>query len=442
MEIPDTAHNSTVPIQRGTSGGQVLALNRYDETWHRLREWTKGQTPSERLAAQLLIHEGFANLDPSHPLGGRDGGRDAIATKEGKRFAMAVYFPRGQQAFNAIRTKFEGDLGGAKRNSADGIAFVTNQEFALSEREDIKMLAASTVVDLFHLERIATILDSPDMAKVREQFLDIEVDSSPAIHLGGQGGAALGSGGGGGGAIGPKATGGSGGTGGDINLHGTSGEGPGAGGGGAGAVGEGAIGGEGGGGGEYVSGTLGPDEIGLGSGFHHFEIQVGKGGVGGPGEDSILNLCDENGHVLQSIVAKGGRAGAPPRVPPPSRSPTDKDIRLKDGLWTVIDGGWDWLQIGTNPFRVPLPLLVEIETGTIEPGTILDLKLVGRSPDSFLVYEQRQAVTVQDSLVRRSRFVVTLEFSGARSGLWRVQVLAGRQMIGEFPIEIRTPAHE
>jgi hypothetical protein len=33
--------------------------NRCDETWHRLRERTKGQTPSERLAAQILANEGF-----------------------------------------------------------------------------------------------------------------------------------------------------------------------------------------------------------------------------------------------------------------------------------------------------------------------------------------------------------------------------------------------
>jgi hypothetical protein len=49
---------------------------RYDETWHRLREWTKGPSVSERLAAQILLHEGFVDLDPSHPLGGRDGGKD------------------------------------------------------------------------------------------------------------------------------------------------------------------------------------------------------------------------------------------------------------------------------------------------------------------------------------------------------------------------------
>ena len=86
-----------------------MARNRHDETWHRLHERTKGQTRSERLAAQILFHERFVDFDPSHPLGGKDGGKDAIATKEGMRFAMAVYFPRGQQTLNAIRVKFEGD---------------------------------------------------------------------------------------------------------------------------------------------------------------------------------------------------------------------------------------------------------------------------------------------------------------------------------------------
>jgi len=74
-----------------------LVRNRYDETWHRLREWTKGQTPSERPAAQILMRDGFSDLDPSHPLGGRDGGKDALATKGGVPFAMAVNAARGTQ---------------------------------------------------------------------------------------------------------------------------------------------------------------------------------------------------------------------------------------------------------------------------------------------------------------------------------------------------------
>jgi hypothetical protein len=36
--------------------------NRPDETWHRLFNWTSGQAPSERLAEQILLSEGYTNL--------------------------------------------------------------------------------------------------------------------------------------------------------------------------------------------------------------------------------------------------------------------------------------------------------------------------------------------------------------------------------------------
>ena len=72
-------------------------------------------------------------------------------------------------------------------------------------------------------------------------------------------------------------------------------------------------------------------------------------------------------------------------------------IRLRDGLLTIVEGGWDCWKADFNPFSVPLPLLVEIETGTIEPGTILDLKFVVRSPDGFQTYDKRQAIMALDS---------------------------------------------
>lgn len=429
-----------------------MTRNRYDETWHRLIDWTKGQAPSERLAAQILIHENFSGLDPSHPLGGPDGGRDALATRDGVRFAMAVYFPRGAQRFRDILSKFEADLAGARR-AAEGMAFVTNQELSLSEREKLKMAAGATAVDLFHLERITTILDTPPMARVREQFLDIEADGAQPHQLGGLGGSAPGAGGGGGGAFGDNASGGHGGPGGDmIFLDGSPGQAPGAGGGGAGAVGDGAVGGEGGGGGERVEGTFSAEDL---AGVHHFQVHVGEGGKGGPGEDSIVNLCAEDGTVLRQIKAAGGKAGAPPYCPPPRRVPTQADldaglkvtaimaaefIRGRHGLWTIIDGGWDWVQVATVPFRQALPLFVEIETGTISPsGTNLELNLVVLRPDGFLLSQQNQIITVEDGLIRRARFVVGLELVGSQGGVWHVQVRAGPNLIADFPIEIRLP---
>lgn len=148
--------------------------SRWDETWHRLRDWTNGQGPSERLAAQVLLSEDFKGLDPSHPLGGPDGGKDAVAHKDNQRWLMAVYFPRGQQSFQTIRDKLLGDLAGVASNNADAMALVTNQELTLSQRQDLKTSAGPVPVELYHLERITTILDKPAMAGVRKQFLAVD----------------------------------------------------------------------------------------------------------------------------------------------------------------------------------------------------------------------------------------------------------------------------
>lgn len=154
---------------------------RCDETWHRLLAWTNGPAPSERLSAQVLLHEGFHGLDPSHPLGGKDGGKDAVCYKEGLKWIMACYFPRGEQSFTTIRTKFLDDFKGVAKNEAEAFAFVTNQDLRLGEREKLTEAASSKRVDIFHLERIATILDKPQMWQVRRQFLKIEPDTNSSV---------------------------------------------------------------------------------------------------------------------------------------------------------------------------------------------------------------------------------------------------------------------
>jgi hypothetical protein len=161
--------------------------DRWDETWHRLRDWTNGSAPSERLAAQVLFDAGFDGIDPSHPLGGRDGGKDALCIKQGKKWVLAAYFPRGQKDFAEIQAKLEYDLRGALKSGAFGIAFVTNQEIRLAEREGLSKLARAREVELelFHLERITAILDKPSMVNVRHQFLQIESlanNSVSALH--------------------------------------------------------------------------------------------------------------------------------------------------------------------------------------------------------------------------------------------------------------------
>lgn len=125
------------------------------------------------MAAQIVLEGGFENVDPIHPLGGKDGGKDALMERDGDRWIMAVYFPRAQQSYKKIEDKFVADFGGVAKNDAKGMAFVTNQELKESERRDLAA-AVGGPTEIFHLERVVTILDRPQMAGLRSQYLDID----------------------------------------------------------------------------------------------------------------------------------------------------------------------------------------------------------------------------------------------------------------------------
>lgn len=144
------------------------------ETWDRLSNWDRGQADSERLAFQILKADGYNDLDPSHPLGGKDGGKDIICKKDGMLIIGAVYFPRGKKSFNEIKRKFLSDLNGVYNNKADGIAFITNQELNLNERKKLSDLNRDIIIEIYHLERITNILNNPVNYGVRYEFLDIE----------------------------------------------------------------------------------------------------------------------------------------------------------------------------------------------------------------------------------------------------------------------------
>lgn len=153
------------------------------ETWHRLLQWTKQQTPAERLAGHILRLDGFNSLDPSHPLGGRDGLKDLIAVKDGQKWIAAAYFPRGQQPFNSIKSKFIHDSSGITVNEAYGFAFITNQELRISERTELTNSLGNVPVEIYHLERIAQILDSPPAYGVRLEFLDIPMSKEDQVSF-------------------------------------------------------------------------------------------------------------------------------------------------------------------------------------------------------------------------------------------------------------------
>lgn len=153
------------------------------ETFNRLLNWDRGQAPSERLAAIILSKEGFKGVDPSHPLGGKDGLKDMVLSFNGKRWIGAVYFPRGQQSFSDIKSKFTHDLSGIDTNNAEGFAFVTNQELRLSERKILTEISPKVDIQIYHLERIASLLNTPSCYGIRMEFLDIEMSKEEQLSF-------------------------------------------------------------------------------------------------------------------------------------------------------------------------------------------------------------------------------------------------------------------
>jgi fido (protein-threonine AMPylation protein) len=138
-----------------------------------LRDWRYGQTQAERLVAALLHLEGFDAVDPQHPLGGPDGLKDVLCRKDGFSWVAAAYFPTTPATLAAIKSKFTGDFAGVVANNAQAFAFFVNQPLTVGEREQIRALAGQTRTELYHLERIRSLLDAPKGCGIRLEYLRI-----------------------------------------------------------------------------------------------------------------------------------------------------------------------------------------------------------------------------------------------------------------------------
>ena len=89
--------------------------------------------------------------------------------------------PKRKANFSDIKSKFEHDLEGVKQNKAKGIVFVTNQELRLSERKEVTEIDDDIDVQIYHLERLATLLNSPANYGIRMEFLEIEMSKEEQL---------------------------------------------------------------------------------------------------------------------------------------------------------------------------------------------------------------------------------------------------------------------
>lgn len=160
-----------MPIRRKAGG----------ETTARLLDWSKGQTAAERLAGHVLRGEGFESIDPIHPLGGPDGLKDFVCRRQTEKWIAAAYFPHGQKTFPSVARKVKHDAAGVAANGAVGLAFVTNQRLTEGERKALQKALGEVRLEVFHLERTASILDTPAFCGIRLEFLDIELSKDEQV---------------------------------------------------------------------------------------------------------------------------------------------------------------------------------------------------------------------------------------------------------------------
>jgi hypothetical protein len=145
-----------------------------------LHEWELGSTHAEFLCADLLEIAGFSLLDPQAPLGGPDGGKDMIARRDGLTWVVGVFFPVTRQTFSKIRKKFETDLRAVQRYEADGFFFCVNQPLTPTQRSKLCQLS-DHATDIFHLERLRQLADSPLGYLARMRYLSAPASTEAMI---------------------------------------------------------------------------------------------------------------------------------------------------------------------------------------------------------------------------------------------------------------------
>jgi len=159
-----------------------------DEARLRLINWTYGQLKAETLGAQILRLEGYLDIDPVHPTGGPDGGKDIIARHpDGRRVVGGCYFPNraDEKSWEKIEGKFDGDLDGAVKNSAKIFAFLTNVQISDDQGKTLrtKATAKGCAVEIFDLDRVAPILNSPKGFGLRYQILSIKMSDEEQVSF-------------------------------------------------------------------------------------------------------------------------------------------------------------------------------------------------------------------------------------------------------------------
>ena len=147
------------------------------------------QLARERLCQAIFsIDKRFSNIQPRHPRGGPDGGRDLEGMYEDKYIAFgAVGFVNSAsdstEDKRTIKSKFQSDFDRAleENNELKAFVFFTNVNLTISEKSELTESASyrgMLICEIYDRERIRIVLDSPDGLSLRYQYLQIHLSDA------------------------------------------------------------------------------------------------------------------------------------------------------------------------------------------------------------------------------------------------------------------------
>ena len=135
----------------------------------------------------------YTREQPRRPKGGPDGGRDIEAIYQGATVVWgAVSFRNGGGADDSARQeaveKFKSDLDRAvtENSSLTAFVFFTNVDLTPARIESLKAYAQGRNIkniDIFDMERLRHVLDSPEGLIARLQYLDIPMSATEQAAL-------------------------------------------------------------------------------------------------------------------------------------------------------------------------------------------------------------------------------------------------------------------
>lgn len=152
------------------------------------------QIQRERMCLALLPLLGpYTREQPRRPKGGPDGARDIEAIYEGKTVVWgAVGFRNGGGSDEAARQeaekKFKSDVDNAveENPSLEGFVFFTNVDLTPTRKENLKIYAQTKnikIIDIFDMERLRQIMDSPEGLIARVQYLELPMSPTEQAAL-------------------------------------------------------------------------------------------------------------------------------------------------------------------------------------------------------------------------------------------------------------------